>query len=54
MSEREYKRLMSELYFLRALIWFAVAWLTENKTMAIVFTIPFVVSLWRSYDWWSE
>ena len=54
MSEREYKRLMSELYFHRALIWLAIAWFTENKTMAIVFSIPCVANMWRSYKEWPE
>ena len=54
MSDHECKRLMSELYFHRALIWFAVAWFTENKAMAIVFCIPLAANVWRSYEEWPK
>ena len=54
MRDREHQRLMSEISMNRALIWLVLAWFTENRTIAVLFFVPVITNVWRSYREWPE
>lgn len=56
MNDGEYRRLLSEVYFNRAIIWLAVSYaaLPDYPKTSALFLVAVVSNLYRSYKWWSR